>query len=92
MKYNYEILSVDSTNKVMEVRFTATNETSVNVSMPFPSKDEDIRIVLHNYSPVNYWNEKKRSVDTPNQGTTGVIWSDHPTETEDEYNARIAGE
>jgi len=92
MQYNYEILSVDSVNKVMEVRFTATNEIPVNVSMPLPNQGQDIREILNNYSPVNYWNEQKRAVDIPTQGVTGVIWSDHPTETDVEYNARTASE
>ena len=92
MKFNYEITKVDVENKVMEVTYTAENETSISASMPIPRDDENINELLLSYSPVNYWERKAAAVQTVAVGTTGEIWSEHPTETKAEYDARIAAE
>lgn len=92
MKFSYEIVSVDTTNKIMDVRFSAENEESVLVAVAMPKTDEDIRNVLASYAPVAHWEQRSATVQSVTAGTTGEIWSEHPTETDTEYAARIAAE
>jgi len=92
MKYNYEVKSVDTTNKVMEVEFTTENEDPVLVSMEMPREGDDIREVMNAYAPVHFWKQKNAVVQDVSVGSTGEVYADHPTETKAEYDARVAAE
>jgi len=92
MKFTYEIKNVDTTNKVMEVLFSAENQDDVLVSMDMPREGEDIREAMASYAPVHYWKRKSAAVQNITAGTTGEVYADHPTETKAEYDARIAAE
>ena len=92
MKFTYEIKNVDTTNKVMEVEFATENETPVLVAMEIPREGVDIREVMANYAPIHYWEMKNATVQNVSVGATGEVYSEHPTETKAEYDARIAAE
>ena len=92
MKFTYEIKNVDTTNKVMEVQFSAENEDPVLVAMEIPREGVDIREVMAAYAPVPYWEQKKATVQNVSVGATGEVYAEHPTETKAEYDARIAAE
>lgn len=92
MKFTYEVVSVDTQNKVMEVRFSAENEESILVSIDIPREGEDIRNHMAGYAPIQHWEQKRASVQSITVGATGEVWSEHPTETDVEYAARIAEE
>lgn len=92
MKFTYEIVSVDTANKTMDVRFSADGEENVLMAMPIPKTGDDIREHMASYAPVNHWEQVKAEVQTMTVGATGDVWSEHPTETDTEYAARIAAE
>lgn len=92
MKFSYEVISVDTQNKVMEVRFTAENEDAILVSIDIPREGVDIRDHMAGYAPVQHWEQKRATVQSVAVGATGDVWSEHPTETDVEYAARIAEE
>lgn len=92
MKFTYEVVSVDTQNKVMEVRFSAENEESILVSIDIPREGEDIRDHMAGYAPIQHWEQKRATVQSITVGATGEVWSEHPTETDVEYAARIAEE
>ena len=92
MKFTYEVKSVDTTNKVMEVEFSTENETPVLISMEIPREGADIREVMAMYAPVPHWEQKNATVQSVSVGATGEVYSEHPTETKQEYNLRIAAE
>lgn len=92
MKFTYEVVSVDTQNKVMEVRFSAENEESILVSIDIPREGDDIREHMAGYAPIQHWEQKRATVQSISVGATGAVWSEHPTETDVEYAARIAEE
>lgn len=92
MKYTYEITSVDTDNEMMEITFTNADGESVACSCQIPTADENFNSYINSYAPIGLWTRKSATKATVTQGATGEIWSDHPEETEDEYNARIAEE
>ena len=92
MKFTYEIVSVDTTNKTMDVRFSAENEENVLIALPIPKVGDDIREHMASYAPIAHWEQVKAEVQTMTIGATGEVWSEHPTETDTEHAARIAAQ
>lgn len=92
MKFSYEVVSVDTTNKVMDVRFSAENEESVLMAMPMPKVGEDIRELMAGYAPVVHWEQQKAEVQSVSVGATGEVWSEHPTQTAEQYAAQQAAD
>jgi len=92
MKYSYEITSVDTASNMMEVTFTNANGDSVVASCEIPTADDNLKVHINGYAPVYHWTRNEKQRMTVTQGESGEIWSEHPEETEDEYNARIAAE
>jgi hypothetical protein len=76
----------------MDVRFSAEGEESVLMAMPIPKVDDDVREHMASYAPILHWEQVKANVQTMTVGATGDVWSEHPTETDTEYAARIAAE
>lgn len=89
MKFSYEIVSVDTTNKTMDVRFSSEGEDSVLMAMPIPQVGVDVRDHMAGYAPIGHWEQRKAEIQTMSVGATGDVWSEHPTETPEEFNARI---
>lgn len=92
MKFSYEVKSVDTTNKTMDVQFSAENEESLLVALPIPETGVDVREHVAGYAPIQHWEQKRATVQDISVGTAGDVWSEHPTETDVEYAARIAAE
>lgn len=92
MKYTYEITSVDAETGMMEVTYTNADGDSVVASCEIPTVDDSFKSYINAYAPVYFWSRKNVAKATVTQGETGDIWSDHPEETEDEFNARVAAE
>ena len=90
MKYSYEILSVDESAKMMEVKFFSENETDVIVSCDIPLAGVDIKAHLNNYAPIQFWELRTAVVQSPVAGSTGDIWSEHPEYTPEELEAQVA--
>lgn len=92
MKFTYEILSVNTETKTMDVKFADENGNDVTMGVDIPREGQDMRELLAGYAPIPYWEQKDATVQTVTVGATGEIWSEHPTETDVEYAARIASE
>lgn len=92
MKFSYEIVSVNETAKSMDVRFSAEGHDDILIGMPMPKEGEDIRNLMAAFAPIPMWQQRAAVVQSVSSGTTGEVWADHPTETPEEYDARIAAE
>lgn len=73
MKYNYQVISVDTPNRVMEVRYEAEGFPPMNVSCRLPFVDEDLISVIRMYSPVAYWKQLVAEVQDVNVGEVGEV-------------------
>jgi hypothetical protein len=93
MKFSYEVVSVDTESKMMEVRFTAENEDPVVISLDIPEEGMDIRQHLSSYAPVYHWERKTKTLQDVAVGARGDIWSEHVTMTPEEHEAeKLAAE
>jgi hypothetical protein len=92
MKFSYEIVSVNENAKSMDVRFTADGHAPFLVGVPMPKVGEDIREIMAAFAPISMWQQRAAEVQSVTAGATGEVWGDHPTETPEEFDARIAAE
>jgi hypothetical protein len=77
IEYTYEIVSVDTPNRCMEVRYTSAGRNPVHVSARIPYAGESLDSVILMYSPVRYWEEQAAEITPPVVGLTGA-WTPPP--------------
>jgi hypothetical protein len=92
MKFKYEVMSVDTAAKSMEVKFSAEGEADVTIAMPVPVENEDFNGHILSHSPVPHWQRKAASVQSVPVGKTADLWTEHLGETPEEFAARTASD
>lgn len=76
VEYNYKIISVDEDNKVMEIKYTPQNPSTLNeynVSARLPFVGEPLLAVIQRYAPLGLWQSELYEFDTVVEGTEGSI-------------------
>lgn len=71
--YTYEIVSVDSEARCMEIVYTSEGRQTMRVGARLPFEGESLQDVVEQYSPVVYWLEQETPVIVPEVGASGVI-------------------
>jgi hypothetical protein len=64
--YTYEITSVDTDARVMEVVYTSPGRQTMHIGARLPYVGESLEAVIQMYSPVAYWLSQEAEVITPN--------------------------
>lgn len=73
MKFKYEIISVDTAARCMEVKYTAEGHAAMHISARIPFADEDLESVVRTYAPTQIWEDSVKSVVPPTVGQTGEV-------------------
>lgn len=76
INYTAQIVSVDPTYKVMEVVYTSEGRQPVHVSARMPYVNEDLKAVIDMFSPVQYWEEQDRHVQSVEVGQVIPMYND----------------
>lgn len=71
INYSYEVVSVDTENRVMEIIYSSDEYGNHRVGARMPFEDESIDDIIEMYSPVAEWLEKSRPVTPVNKGRKG---------------------
>lgn len=72
-EYTYEIISVDSDARCMEVIYRSDGRQEMHMGVRLPWEGESLEAVIHAHAPVIYWQEQDRVVQSVQVGTTGVV-------------------
>lgn len=72
ISYNYEIISVDQSARVMEVVYTAEGRQTMHISARLTYQGESLEAVIDMYSPVAYWREQEAQVVVPALGSGSI--------------------
>lgn len=70
--YNYEIISVDNSARVMEVVYTSEGRQTMHIGARLPYEGEDLDSIIKMYSPVPYWLQQEATVLEVSVGTSGT--------------------
>jgi len=70
--YSYEISSVDSQARVMEVVYSSPGRQTMHISARLPFVGETLEAVIDMFSPVAYWREQEAEVIVPELGSGQV--------------------
>ena len=82
MIYNYEVISVDSENGTMEVKYSASGKNPVHVSARLPEINTDLLDVIKAYAPTPIWEQEsvdRKAVDVGISGTVDTDDQSHLT-------------
>ncbi len=69
--YTYTVLSVDSGNKSMLVRFESAGRQTVDVMLPLPSVGQSLAEAIEPNAPTYFWEQRERDVESVTPGSTG---------------------
>lgn len=73
IKYDYEIIKVDESAKVMEIVYTAEGYQPHHISARIPFSDETLEDVIEMFSPVVHWESDVAPRISVNQGLKGQV-------------------
>lgn len=71
--YTYQIISVDTAARCMEVVYTSDGNPILHVGARLPFEGETTESIIEMYAPVRYWEELKTPVVEVLQGQTGTV-------------------
>ena len=71
--YTFEVVSTDTANKVMEVKYTAAGLNTLSASMPLPLVGQDITEVVAAYAPIALWEQETSTVQSVIVGHSGAL-------------------
>lgn len=72
-EYTYEVISVDSEARCMEVVYRSPGRQQMHVGVRLPWEGESLEAVIHAHSPVIYWQEQDRVIQSVAVGTVGTV-------------------
>lgn len=89
IKYTYEIINVDEKARCMEIIYRSNGRKEMHISARLPWEGESLEAVIDSFSPVAYWQEQERPIQSVQVGKTGTIVPavDIPVAPEDMANA-----
>lgn len=73
MSYTYEILSVDTDKRCMEVSYKAEGLPSVIVGTTLPFEGELLEEFIRRFAPISFWEEKTKKTVAPLVGVKGLV-------------------
>lgn len=73
MKYTYEILSVDTNKRCMEVSYKTEGCPPVIVGATIPFEGELLEEVIRRFAPISFWEEKTKKIVAPLVGVKGLV-------------------
>lgn len=76
VQYAYNIISVNTEAKCMEVVYSADGYETTTVGTMLPYDDEPLENVIRAYAPIQQWVNSKRTYANPQVGTSGTIQID----------------
>lgn len=87
MKYTYEILSVDTDKRCMEVSYKTEGCPPVIVGTTIPFEGELLEEVIRRFAPISFWEEKTKKIVAPLVGVKGLVEITKPDELRQENAA-----
>jgi hypothetical protein len=79
IEYTYEIFSVNTEARCMEVVYTSEGNPTMHIGARLPYEGETVEAIVEMYAPVRYWEELKTPVVEVSPGQTGSVQVTPPT-------------
>jgi len=91
VSYLYTVLNVNEESRTMEVKYDSAEFGSINIFTRIPYEGENLEDVIRMYSPINFWLEKTKTVQTIDPSTTygTIVWTNEKNLDERSAEARM---
>ena len=73
IKYNYNVIIVDESAKVMEVVYTSVGLRDHHISMPLPEQGVPLEVVVQQYAPMYQWGLESAQYEPVSLNASGTI-------------------